>query len=693
MCTTLVIMIYVGWTCGAGLVDPGAELRGVPVRVVSGAYWRRLPSVTTYEASVPLLFRSSWLTVPTSVDDLLPLAQSLCPGGPSLCSLARDTDALQKTFREQLNNVVIHSAPEFKCFVCEYVVYNETIRTERGIIWVGDALDWCCDVATNSKLQPLVKQQMSIQDQIKNIESIVHTDHLNLIKNTEGLSKYDEIVKESFKDVQLRVNNLTNVLRNIQYNSNHKIENITSEMYSVFVSSFLNLRGSVELLNVIKQSEILQQCRNRLIPNLVVPKKVLFEDLVSLDSKLRAEGYKLAIPARELETYYKIKISDCSIESNEILVHVQVPIISKNNNWQLFDLVSSAFSWESQTCVLVHEKMFLAVSGSDLKIISGSALFQCKPHENFLCYVPHYISDIMFGSSCAVKLYTGATVAELNQHCAFQCQVSQALLVNEVEKELYIITNPRSSLEVICNGNNRTVIKNPLNGGPGAVQLHVPCRCSVSSEGRQIISESFPCDSRGVKDFQIFHVLPALWTNLNSLRIHSKKAHFTMFDNYSDFLNSNWTIKTPHLNLTSPPVLTDYVSDPQLVFGNIDNTFKLVDLLCCWVILLTFFMFLIVVKNPHLLFFMQIGVADAHLFVDDLKSDLFMIFVVIIIMFLFGSNCISYVRSCLLRKRVENAAVNGLLIIDGVAHSITLNPREVGMMNEINRPLMPPPPV
>jgi hypothetical protein len=32
-----------------------------PVRVISGAYWRQLPGVTAYEASIPVTYSSSWV--------------------------------------------------------------------------------------------------------------------------------------------------------------------------------------------------------------------------------------------------------------------------------------------------------------------------------------------------------------------------------------------------------------------------------------------------------------------------------------------------------------------------------------------------------------------------------------------------------------------------------------------------------
>ena len=107
------------------------------------------------------------------------------------------------------------------------------------------------------------------------------------------------------------------------------------------------------------------------------------------------------------------------------MLHLQIHLVQIKNKWEIFEVILSPFSFEGQICTMLHEKMFLAVGKNDLKIISGTSLNSCKKDE-FLFYIPRFQSDSEFGSACALKLYAGATVAELNQHCSFQCRKPKA---------------------------------------------------------------------------------------------------------------------------------------------------------------------------------------------------------------------------------------------------------------------------
>jgi hypothetical protein len=98
-------------------------------------------------------------------------------------------------------------------------------------------------------------------------------------------------------------------------------------------------------------------------------------------------------------------IVDCSFDKDQLLINIQVPL-TKNINWRVYYLVSVPFSWNNEICSIIHDKMLLAQAGEDVKIISGSALDSCKV-ENSLCFIPRYVSDINFGSSCPYMLFRG----------------------------------------------------------------------------------------------------------------------------------------------------------------------------------------------------------------------------------------------------------------------------------------------
>jgi Baculovirus F protein len=294
-------------------------------------------------------------------------------------------------------------------------------------------------------------------------------------------------------------------------------------------------------------------------------------------------------------------------------------------------LVSAPFSWHDETCSIIHDPMFLAQSGKEIKIITGSALAHCTSKDN-LCFIPRHVSDVNFGSSCPVKLFLGSTVAELNQHCAFQCKKSKAMQVSQIENELYVLTNIRNKLSIECN-HVVTEMQDPLQGGPGSLEIKVPCNCELRSQGVVIISKLFPCDSRGIKSVEIYHVIPTLWTKINSLKIHNTIPHFAIFENYSEFLNLNWSQETPHINMSRPFAITDFISDPASMFNKVNNSFLLVDFLIVWNVIISIIFVSMVWRHPMLLFSTQVRGVDATMFVHDLGTEV--IVGVIAVLFLF----------------------------------------------------------
>jgi hypothetical protein len=53
-------------------------------------------------------------------------------------------------------------------------------RSKRGIDFLMDAFNWCCSVATMSKLQPLRDAQIGVAQQMSHLKSIVAADHAYL---------------------------------------------------------------------------------------------------------------------------------------------------------------------------------------------------------------------------------------------------------------------------------------------------------------------------------------------------------------------------------------------------------------------------------------------------------------------------------------------------------------------------------
>lgn len=273
---------------------------------------------------------------------------------------------------------------------------------------------------------------------------------------------------------------------------------------------------------------------------------------------------QLSIPRSELAQYYKLPIVDCGI--SKIVIHVKVPVTQANREWKLVELLTTPFGWENDTCMIMHDILYLAVSQKSMRPISGAGLHQCRPYHDRMCFLPRFSSDAVYGPQCAFKMYEGATVEEITKHCSFRCYRSTQTIISEVKPDTYVLTHPKPGTRVRCPGVEHPVDKLHI-GQPGALQVQLPCTCSLYENNTKLIPARVPCgeDSRHL---QVIHVLPATWSTLRSFRINPllPDAH-PVYNNLSECLNTNWTKRVPHLNLSA---ISGTSAELSQLFDNLD---------------------------------------------------------------------------------------------------------------------------
>lgn len=310
-----------------------------------------------------------------------------------------------------------------------------------------------------------------------------------------------------------------------------------------------NHRRTIQILTFFRQAETLTSCKNNNIPLTIIPPPVLNADLKKLAQNLKKIGMKLTIPIKQISRYYKLPIAECIMSSESISTHVKIPITQVSKNWKLLELQSTPFGWHNETCTLMHDHMYLAVDNNNTRPITGAGLHQCKPYQDRLCYIPRFATDSTYGPLCAFKMYLGATVDELKQHCSFRCHSSKALVISEVSENTYHITHATENAFVRCP-NRKTQIDKKFIGQPGSLELKLPCNCSLYIEGKRIIPARLPCASDAIENFETTHVLPASWTTLKSFHFNVNEKRNPEYKNLSECLNKNWTFNVPHINLS-----------------------------------------------------------------------------------------------------------------------------------------------
>jgi hypothetical protein len=223
-------------------------------------------------------------------------------------------------------------------------------------------------------------------------------------------------------------------------------------------------------------------------------------------------------------------------------------------------------------------------------------LKECKPRTNDLCYLPRYNSDFIDGSKCAEALYKGGATSTLNKHCAYKCQSGNAPLITQINSEIFVLTNAPINTYIKCN-NKITKISNQNIKQPGAIEIHLPCECMLFMNNKLKIGANYPCEKKNVFEPGAVHILPSLWSKLETLNLRMSNTDITpTFQNFTECLNLDWQKSVPHFYIKS----TKHNAKPQqsLIYED-HHVYIPYIIIIIWNLLLTASLILIFVYNKH----------------------------------------------------------------------------------------------
>ncbi|KAK4880409.1 hypothetical protein RN001_008555 [Aquatica leii] len=329
-----------------------------------------------------------------------------------------------------------------------------TTKDKRALDFIGDFFSWCCGVATERKLDNLVIGYNQMKKFLKQLHSGIEHSLIQISNNSKVFNKYHNKVEENLKEIKNKVNNVNQYEAEFKNKIGRTFSLTEEKVQRTIFYVYDTMIHTLNLERVVSQIEILSTCKDHKIPAIIVNPQSLQTDLEKLATELSKKGYSIAIPIHELSRYYKLSIADCTTAGNKLFVHIKIPIIVTNQEWKLYELITP-FAWKNETCILMHETLFMAVSHNQtLKSISGTSLHHCKPYHDKLCYLPRFDSDAIYSPQCAYKMYTGTTVEDLSQHCSFRCHSSQSMLISEISSDIFVITHPKNTTSILCPSEN-----------------------------------------------------------------------------------------------------------------------------------------------------------------------------------------------------------------------------------------------
>ena len=190
----------------------------VKVQISAGAQWKELPDSTNYEATIPLTYVTEWLDttalqrMPMIHSNECSVALNIKPG--SFCEellrlrkVGSDIDDYSdKMHRLSMMNL-IHSARK-------YAPSDDELRRRRSLDFLGDALTWCCGVATQRKIDSLSMREQDLTKRMKIINQGMSTVLQEYTRRSEAFQNYA-------RDNEDAMQGLVDGLRNVATTVNH----------------------------------------------------------------------------------------------------------------------------------------------------------------------------------------------------------------------------------------------------------------------------------------------------------------------------------------------------------------------------------------------------------------------------------------------------------------------------------------
>lgn len=517
--------LWVSALLSAKIVLSHENLKNEVYQVFGGIHFQRESSFVPYEATLPMLFTTTFISNVT-LTNFTYLKESCSKNTiyqSQYCTFLDKLESLSALLDEQLENqgfVISHSK-----------IVSQ--KPKRALNFLGNFFHWCCGVATENQVAGVFDNQKNIADHANDIIKGVNEDHRHLITDNVKLNLFSEDVSEFSNRVRSEVNLLK---QDVLALSNTVID---KKILLVTETTWTYLWLSLFQTNV---KTIVQNCEQNLLSQTLVPKTVLETNLRKLEKSLLKTNLSLAIPIENVLLYYKLKIVTCVIQNGEMLLKMNVPIRNSIYRYTVYKPIKTPVVWENKLCNLKINSLLVIKSNELIKTIPQD-YSECGVHSFPLCLIPREIMVDFSEHVCLFSVLQHEQISKLS-NCSFECTdrpefpIFTKLLPNK-----YLITNIRKNLTLQCLDK---VVKVLEPTQIGTIRLNVPCNCSILLGNEILLNTVKPCDASDVITIKIDNLIPAHWSKIQSTVLFPLDTGLAPeYSHLHEFLDVNWTLKTP----------------------------------------------------------------------------------------------------------------------------------------------------
>jgi len=543
--------------CCLGAVLGTNSSDGLAVRIVSGAFTRKLDDILVYSITAPIVYDIQFNL--TEIQPATFMEQGCSDSRQAECQIINSVEKILLATEKRMVNLQesLRATP----FGSSALQPREGRRRRSNVIsdGIGSFFSFCCSVATQMDLDSMFTTQSNMKAVFDKLKTAVIADHSNIIVMKKAYKDFTLNVTGALTQYQTAMKKIVERTEAFQAQSDKNMDWLTLFHNKMTLLVYQITQGLMKITDIMHYNDLVQHCRSRLIPLSAVPIGDLKTDLQALQKEVRKHGYQLVINPGDAVKYYNYPLAKCVFADDKIMITGKAPLRKQKEIFSLHQLVNIPFIYNNEVCTIDHSPTLLAATEQDVITIQGTALETCKPSEG-ICYVSQFESDPQEGSRCATLILQGAPVSQLKESCPFTCRkrVKDSHFVTQLDFHRFILTGHPEGTTLICEKNDTSKPTPIPTNDIGCTEVLVPCSCFIRIPGRnRVIRSPYPCPESNTRRAIIHRLIPAAWGKIDipvlseaaMSRAYQHNLNAYSFQDVKEILNTSWTLDST-LNIT-----------------------------------------------------------------------------------------------------------------------------------------------
>ena len=188
---------------------------------------------------------------------------------------------------------------------------------------------------------------------------------------------------------------------------------------------------SSELRGIFSRLEIgLQSCLPGFVPFNILGSETLRKSLDDISADAKSHGLVFSIPTTNIDTYYKVGLSDCFLTNSTMYVMVNVPL--SRAPWKILELLPIPFAYENSICSIDVSHNSLIAVGQDIVLLDAYAMHHCDIRKDQLYLLPSLSRPAEKMFTCIQNIYRKSGIETFKHSCKLNCYPGTDIAVYEV---------------------------------------------------------------------------------------------------------------------------------------------------------------------------------------------------------------------------------------------------------------------